>query len=171
MTDEALLLPAHWQLIALFITSARDYVREDKKIMAGLVLAKLRLIHEALGSKLFPAGERTWQGFVEEHFAEIGYERVQALIGQVVHRGGILKCTKCEAEAVCRCGCGVAYLPQNQWAAASCNENMMNIVAPPPKSRGRPRIGDNPMTSTERSRRRRAKGSTNPLTGSSVGSI
>lgn len=91
------------------------HIRKGNEMTAGLALATLRRSYEA--TKEIPEDEWPWRAFATKYFPELGYERVQALIGRVVHRGGILRCSKCEAEAVCQCGCGVAYLPQNQWAA------------------------------------------------------
>jgi hypothetical protein len=77
--------------------------------LAALGLARLR---EHVEAQAHPEG---WADFARSNIP-LARDRIAALIGQMVHRGGMLRCTNCGTEARCPCGCGVPYAVDHPWA-------------------------------------------------------
>jgi hypothetical protein len=87
--------------------------RAGRLVTAALGLARLREVYEGLD----PATGAGWAEFVHTYLEPaIGLSRINELIGRMVHRGAMLRCSQCEAETRCPCGCGVPYVSQHRWA-------------------------------------------------------
>jgi hypothetical protein len=117
-------------------------------IAAGLGLIALKRRHaQALPGELGEE-ERTWEDLVGRHF-RFSVERAEELMGALLHRGGVMRCTGCGTEQKCLCGCGVAYWPER------AEKPRDEIVTKSPA--GRKAIGDRAMTGAERMRRSRER--------------
>jgi hypothetical protein len=84
----------------------------DRPMLAALGLARLREHIEA-DPLSHPEG---WAAFARKSLP-LARDRIAALIGQMVHRGGMLRCTNCGTFAKCACGCGAPYAVDHPWAA------------------------------------------------------
>jgi hypothetical protein len=82
-----------------------------RPVLAALGLARLREFHEATHPT------EPWSDFVRRH-VPLARDRVDELIGRLVHRGALLRCTSCGTTAKCPCGCGVPYVSDHPWANA-----------------------------------------------------
>jgi hypothetical protein len=88
--------------------------REDRPVVAALGLVKLREVYEDLDTR---AGD-SWEEFVTKYLGPaLGLNRIDELIGWMVHRGELLRCTRCSAEAKAGCACGQPYVGAHRWAA------------------------------------------------------
>jgi hypothetical protein len=84
--------------------------RAGRRVTAAVGLAKLKFTYEGLDAS---AGA-DWDGFVREHLEPaLGLDRISKLIGDAVHRGSLLHCTVCSAEAISKCSCGAAYIGEH----------------------------------------------------------
>jgi hypothetical protein len=100
------------------IDAAVAFERAGRHVVAAAALTKLRERHAALAPADLAVDERTWADFARKH-VPLPPELIDKLIGHVVHRGGMLRCTKCGAGALCPCGCGAPYLVERRdWTAA-----------------------------------------------------
>jgi hypothetical protein len=88
----------------------RDEAR-GRTVLAALGVARLREFHEATN----PA--EPWPDFARKN-VPLARDRVEELIGSMVHRGALLRCTRCGTGAKCPCGCGVPYVSDHPWANA-----------------------------------------------------
>ena len=82
-----------------------------RSILAALGLARLREFHEATNPT------ELWAEFSRKH-VPLARDRVEELIGRMVHRNAVLRCTKCSTEVKCPCGCGVPFVSDHPWANA-----------------------------------------------------
>jgi hypothetical protein len=94
------------------------FERSGRWIAAAMGLAVLRRRYEELDREDLPTDQRTWADFVEKHLQSlVPAERVNDLLGRMLHRNSMLRCVKCGAEARCECSCGRPYVGENQgWA-------------------------------------------------------
>jgi Winged helix-turn-helix DNA-binding len=105
------------QWLLPLIEHAVAFERAARPITAAAALAKVRERHAALASTDLAADEQTWADFAHKR-VPLPPERIDELIGGMVHRGGLLQCTKCGAGTICACGCGVPYVGEHRaWAA------------------------------------------------------
>lgn len=111
--DDALLR----QWLLPLVGHAVEFERTGRHVVAAAALAKVRGRYAALNSTDLAADEQTWADFARKH-VPLPPERIDELIGGMVHRGGLLRCTKCGTPALCPCGCGVPYAVEHRaWAA------------------------------------------------------
>jgi hypothetical protein len=75
--------------------------------LAGLGLARLRERFEAEDPK---AGQ-TFMDFAREN-VPMARDRVEELLGRMVHRGALLRCIKCGIGAKAPCGCGAHFVSE-----------------------------------------------------------
>jgi hypothetical protein len=118
------------------IEHAVAFERAGRHITAAAALAKLRERHAALSPTDLPADEQRWPDFARKH-VPLPPERIDELIGGMVHRGGLLQCTKCGVGTICACGCGVPYLVERRdWTASgtALERAAAAITAHPAKS-------------------------------------
>ena len=87
-----------------------------RRIAAGLGLPKLREHYENIDPRDLLPDEQSWQAFATKHLP-LPPERTAELIGKMVLRGGLLRCTKCGTKSKCECGCGVPYVGEHRWAS------------------------------------------------------
>jgi hypothetical protein len=105
------------QWLLPLIEHAVAFERAGRHITAAAALAKLRERYAALSPTDLAADEQTWGAFASKH-VPLAPARIDELIGGMVHRGGLLRCTNCGAGSLCACGCGVPYVgEQSTWAA------------------------------------------------------
>jgi len=105
------------QWLLPLIEHAVAFELAGRHITAAAALAKLRERHAALSPTDFAVDEQTWADFARKR-VPLSPARIDELIGRMVHRGGMLRCTKCGAGSLCACGCGVPYVAeQSAWAA------------------------------------------------------
>jgi len=135
------------------VEAIKQAERGGREIAAGGMLIHLKrqwygakLLFKVKGDDEGFLGE--WGRFIEENFM-FSPERAEALMGRLLHRGGMLRCTGCGAQALCACGCGVDYWPDSAEKP---------VTKPVTKDRGgRPAIGERPMTAAERKRKSRER--------------
>lgn len=103
--------------VAAMLATVIDAEQRNRRATLALALQRLFEWYQALESSL-PDGERTYAGFLRRHLA-MPQDRLEKLIGDLepligglIRKGGLIRCTECRAESVCACGCGVAYLPE-----------------------------------------------------------
>lgn len=123
--------------------------RTGRKIVAGLALTELRKRHETFADDL-PADERDWSAFVRKH-VPLSPDLVNDLIGGMVHRGGMMRCTKCGTGAKCPCSCGAPYVGEQAWAMP-----VTETVTETRHPGGRPPSGK-ALTAAERKRKQRER--------------
>jgi hypothetical protein len=80
-----------------------------RPMVAAFGLARLREFHEATNP-----GE-PWADFARKNIP-LGRDRIEELIGTMVHRNNLIRCVKCGIAAKCPCGCGVPYVSDHPWA-------------------------------------------------------
>jgi hypothetical protein len=101
------------------LTNLIEYIvnaeRAGRLKVAGVGLARLREHYEGFDTKDLPADEQSWQAFAAKHLP-LPPERVTELIGLMVHRGAVLRCTKCGISSKCQCGCGAPYVGDHRFA-------------------------------------------------------
>jgi hypothetical protein len=104
--------------------------------LAALGLARLRE-HVEANPQAHPDG---WATFARKE-VPLARARVDELIGQMVHRGDVLRCTQCGTFAKCPCGCGVPYVSGHPWAdpdtKATALERAAEAVAAHPEKSNR----------------------------------
>lgn len=99
------------------IEQAVAFERAGRHITAAAALAKVRERYAVLSPTDLAADEQTWPDFARKR-VPLPPERIDELIGGMVHRGGLLRCTNCGAGSLCACGCGVPYVGEHRtWAA------------------------------------------------------
>lgn len=133
MTGDPMLLQS-W--LFPLIDAAVAFERAGRHITAAAALAKLRERHAALSPTDLAADEQDWPDFARKH-VPLPPERIDKLIGGMIHRGGLLQCTKCGAGTICPCGCGAPYLVERRdWTAAgtALERAAAAITAHPEKS-------------------------------------
>jgi hypothetical protein len=112
-----------------------DFIIEqevDHPITAALALIKLREAYALSDPADLAEDEKTWRGFITKHLP-FGYDRATALLGTMIHRGGLLRCRKCLAEAKCACGCGAVYDPVvPEWMGRSSLERAVDAIEAAP---------------------------------------
>jgi hypothetical protein len=100
------------------IDAAVTFERAGRHITAAAALATVRNRHATLSPNDLAGDERTWRDFAAKHIP-LPPERVDELVGGMIHRGGLLQCTKCGVGTICPCGCGAPYLVERRdWTAA-----------------------------------------------------
>jgi len=104
--------------IPQIIANLIGFERAGRQVAAAVAIAVLRERYEALRPDDLQADEGTWPDFVRKHLP-FPPERVQELLGRMVHRGGMLRCTKCGTEVRCPCSCGAPYIGTHRWAAGA----------------------------------------------------
>jgi hypothetical protein len=114
-------------LIDSMVTAVIEAEARGRTVAAGLGLVNLRNLH---------SDERAWRVFVAKHFP-FSFLRAEELVGRMLHRGGILRCTQCGEITVCLCGCGRAYAPEFQQAGSALDRAKAAIVAHPERSNRR----------------------------------
>jgi hypothetical protein len=97
--------------IAGMIEQIAQAEAHGRPVLAALGLARLREFHEATHPT------EPWADFVRRQIP-LARDRVDELIGRLVHRGALLRCTSCGTTARCPCGCGVPYASDHPWANA-----------------------------------------------------
>jgi hypothetical protein len=97
--------------IASMVEQITQAEARGRPVLAALGLARLREFHETTNPAV------PWADFARRHIP-LARDRVEALIGRMVHRGALLRCTSCGTTAKCPCGCGVPYLSDHPWANA-----------------------------------------------------
>jgi hypothetical protein len=118
------------------IEHAVAFERAGRNVAAAAALATVRNRHAALVPSDLAADERSWPDFARKHIP-LPPERVDELIGRMVHRGGLLHCTKCGVATICPCGCGAPYLVERRdWTASgtALDRATAAIAAHPGKS-------------------------------------
>jgi hypothetical protein len=95
--------------IAGMIEQITQAEARGRPVLAALGLARLREFHEATNPT------EPWPDFARKN-VPLARERVDELIGRMVHRGALLRCTKCGTTAMCPCGCGAPYVSEHAWA-------------------------------------------------------
>ena len=133
MTADPMLLQS-WLLP--LIEHAVAFERAGRHVTAAAALAKLRERHAALSPTDLAADEQGWPDFARKH-VPLPPERIDELIGGMVHRGGLLQCTKCGAGTICPCGCGAPYLVERRdWTASgtALERATAAVTADPTKS-------------------------------------
>jgi hypothetical protein len=118
------------------IERAVEFERAGRHVTAAAALAKVRERYAALSPTDLAADEQGWADFARKH-VPLSPVRIDELIGGMVHRGGLLQCTKCGAGTICACGCGVPYLVERRdWTAAgtALERATAAIAANPAKS-------------------------------------
>lgn len=84
-----------------------------RPVAAASCLATLRERYKALDTK----AAEPWDEFISKHLEPaLGLDLIHEMIGKMVHKHSILRCTKCGAETRCACGCGVVYLGEDNWS-------------------------------------------------------
>jgi hypothetical protein len=96
--------------------------RRGRPMVAAFGLARLREFHELHAR---PAGKKageeatipgeTWAEFARKNIP-LGRDRVEELIGTMVHRNNFIRCVKCGVAVKCPCGCGAPYASEHPWA-------------------------------------------------------
>jgi hypothetical protein len=95
--------------VAEMIESIVKAERRGRPMVAAFGLARLRKFHEATNP-----GE-PWADFARKNIP-LGRDRVEELIGSMVHRNNLIRCVKCGTAVKCPCGCGVSYVSNHPWA-------------------------------------------------------
>lgn len=131
----------------VLIANIVRWMEMGREIAAASGLVVLRLRFEALDPATLLENERTWDEFVRRRIP-VPAEQVNELLGRMVHRGGLLRCTKCGTVTGCSCHCGVAYVGEHPWATPVTEK-----VTEKPR-RGRPSSGS-ALTAAERKRKQR----------------
>jgi hypothetical protein len=114
-------------LIDSMITAVIEAEARGRTVAAGLGLVNLRNLHP---------DERAWRVFVAKNF-QFSFMRADELIGKVLHRGGVLRCTTCGQITVCMCGCGRSYAPEFPQAGSALDRAKAAIAAHPKRSNRR----------------------------------
>lgn len=105
------------QWLLPLIEHAVAFERAGRHVTAAAALAKLRERYAALSPTDLAADELTWPDFARKRIP-LPPARIDELIGGMVHRGGLLRCSNCGAGSLCACGCGVPYVGEHRtWAA------------------------------------------------------
>lgn len=117
------------------------FERAGRPIAAALGLTRLREHYAAIDLDELPADERSWSAFTRKR-VPLPPERIDELIGRMLHRGGILRCTKCGTGTACACGCGAPYVNEHRAmpaveAPASALERASAAVAAHPEKSNR----------------------------------
>jgi hypothetical protein len=106
-------LPAGYEPVAGMLAHIVAFEAAGRWIAAAAGLARLREHYDTFRPAELPADEQTWPAFVAKHLP-FGLGRTNQLIGRMVHRGGLLLCTRCGTQARCACICGVPYVPERR---------------------------------------------------------
>jgi hypothetical protein len=80
-----------------------------RSMLAAFGLARLREFHEGTNPS------EPWADFARKNIP-LGRDRVEELMGSMVHRNNLIRCVKCGTAAKCPCGCGVPYVSDHPWA-------------------------------------------------------
>jgi hypothetical protein len=97
--------------IASMVEQITQAEARGRPVLAALGLARLREFHEATNPAV------PWADFARRH-VPLARDRVEALIGRMVHRGALLRCVKCGTQAKAPCACGVPFVSEHPWANA-----------------------------------------------------
>ena len=87
-----------------------------RPMVAAFGLARLREFHESTNPS------EPWADFARKNIP-LGRDRVEELIGRMVHRNNLIRCVKCGTAAKCPCGCGVPYVSEHPWAKPDPSTN------------------------------------------------
>jgi hypothetical protein len=112
------------------IAAVVAFERAGRSVVAGAGLARLRERFEG-GLGIDEDSAAAWAQFVTDRIP-FPSARVNELLGQMVHRGGLLRCTKCGAAVRCECGCGTPYVGEHRWTRppnASAADRAMAAIA------------------------------------------
>jgi hypothetical protein len=85
-----------------------------RPMVAAFGLVRLRKWFDARAAEAANPGE-PWADFARKNIP-LGRDRVDELIGAMVHRNDLIRCVKCGTAAECPCGCGVPYVSDHPWA-------------------------------------------------------
>src|SRR5262245_40210364 len=96
--------------------------RRGRPIVTALGLVKLRERYETLDPDELPEDERDWPAFARKRLP-LPVDRINRLIGAMVHRGDILRCSACGSETASPCGCGAAYVSTRPWVVTAAPAN------------------------------------------------
>ena len=92
------------------------YERAGHWPSAGAGLVQLRRRYEDYNAVDLADDELSWEAFAAKHIP-LPAMRVGELIGRMVHKGGLLRCTSCNVRLACECGCGVPYVVDHPGAS------------------------------------------------------
>jgi hypothetical protein len=105
------------QWLLPLIERAVEFERAGRHVVAAAALAKVRERYAALSQTDLAPDQQTWAAFTRKH-VPLSPERIDELIGGMVHRGSMLRCTRCDTATLCPCGCGAPYAGEHRsWAA------------------------------------------------------
>ncbi|WLA79527.1 hypothetical protein [Bradyrhizobium elkanii] len=108
--------PLAWQLNDDMADIIRTVINNntDRGVIASAALVVLRERYEGLDPRDLPDAIQSWEGFAAR-YVPLPPERVEELIGRMVHAGDLISCVSCGAKSKSVCGCGAPYVGTHRW--------------------------------------------------------